>query len=718
MARRRTRTSQRPSPGESIDGLVTAYVIPPGQEKSFVALASPPASTGCELSGASIDRDHVDALYACGATKIVAKFVHPDAASPTSTVAGPFAISFDREPPPALKTWLESSLAAPDGPAAKWAWLAPQPTPSPSTSISSSASPATHGIPVDPRSGPIGMERRTDVTARVLPLVESAASVACVGALLVALIRLRLSKLDRALALGVFAVALLLRLVVPRVPANFYTDLNTGVANFSYNVEYRAPLHLLLSVLHLPASSLLLANVLLGSASAALLYVGLRTLDVAKTEPGERAKSILAPERVALAFSLLVATAPTFLRLSASDAAHIVGLAWLSAAVVLLGRSLQSTSAAWLGALACTCWLIGAARRELALAPLGLVGLAMLSDAPKSKKGAASAAALLGTGLGAMLTPIVVLGVANVEIAASKDWALTYLRLLPTAATASFDGLPHVIRPGLVMFALGAILTRRPGLLVAYLIVFVSQTWIYAVSIFSSVMDHPLESWALARYALLWLLVPLYFAAAGLTYAWSSLASRPRWMGYLAAAVVGGIALLSLPSAFRLHGYQHEYLFLRSALPQAPGDVPLVVVWQKNGGVDYCEALAAPHYGYSELPRRRPILALPTGIPLSMYFDELPAQFLYFHNVLSQIDLRRLDAYPGYTKASLEEARRTDCVLRTGQLLDARRGLPVMYIQFFLEDAQRADLELWMVDREAARARLPDCDRVEAHSGW
>lgn len=82
--------------------------------------------------------------------------------------------------------------------------------------------------------------------------------------------------------------------------------------------------------------------------------------------------------------------------------------------------------------------------------------------------------------------------------------------------------------------------------------------------------------------------------------------------------------------------------------------------------------------------------------------------FSVLRNVLTQVDVNGLDRFPSETRASLEEAKRSDCVLRGGTLVDARRAVPLAYIQLPVP-GQVADLELWLVDREAARSNLARC---------
>jgi hypothetical protein len=685
---------------------VTAYVIPAGQEAKFLKLASSPPTTGCELSGASIDKDHVDGTYVCGDVSIVATFVHPTVPKTNALVAGDFGVSFEPPAPLPLRTWLDGSLKSAAG---TWIWQA---LPDPPSTSASAPSPLAEPIPVDPRFGRAEHPKRTDAAARALPVLEASVTVLCLVALVVALIRMRATRRDGFIALALFVLALGLRVAVPWVPANYYTDLDIGVPNYSYNREYIAPIHSLFRAVHLPISGLVLANVLLGSVAVALFYLGLRDF-APKTGVGGGTSSFVRPDRVALVFSMLVATGVTFIRISASDAPHIVALAWLAASVVLLGRVLKSSSRAWLVALVGSCWLVGAARRELALAPIGLMALTLLATESTAAKRRAIAATVVGVGLGATATPIAFLGTANVDIGFHKEWALIYLRLFHVAAAATFDGLSVIVPVGLALMVLAAIATRRPQVVLGYLVLLASQTWIYAVSPFAAAIDHPLESWALARYALLWLLVTLYFVSAGVTFAWSFVRARSKSASYALVVVVCGVAISNYRGLMRLHGYQHEYLFLRASLPQVlpslSRELPIVVVWQKSGGIDYCESLAVPHYGFSPFTKDREVLALPTSIPLETYFDRLPPRFVYFRNLLSQVDVTQLAGLPPETRQSLEEAQRTDCVLRTGQPLAAWRDLPVTYIQLPLRNAQHGDLELWLVDKEEARRRFAAC---------
>jgi hypothetical protein len=305
-------------------------------------------------------------------------------------------------------------------------------------------------------------------------------------------------------------------------------------------------------------------------------------------------------------------------------------------------------------------------------------------------------------------TPVAILGHPNVEIALRREWVLGYLRALPRAMIAAFEGAPWALPIGLALVAFFSLRAKRLAPIVAYGALFVVESWIYALTPFGAAIDHHLQSWALSRYALIWLLVPTYFAAAGIAHAWKWTAEQWKPAAYVGALPICALALSSSSNLARLHGYQHEYRFLRRELKSVPDDVPLVVVWQKGKGIDYCESLAAPHYGYTEETPRRDVYVLPMSIALRDYFDRLPARFVYFRDVLTQVDTTALGAFPLETRSSLEEAQRTDCVLRGGELLRVRRDVPLMYIQLAVP-RQTADLELRLVDREQARARFDQC---------
>ncbi len=663
-------------------------VIPPGQEEHFLALTAVSPETGCTRVRASIQASEAQVTYACGDAVVVARFRHPSASTSTSTSAGDFTVAFDGSPPASLRTALVASAELRKG---QWRWAEV-----------TAGTPVVKGIPSDPRAGPVESVPRVDLVPRLLHGFEHAASLACLVALAVAVVRTRRPRSDWGTVGGLAMLAGLLREVVARVPANFYTDFRAGVPNYRYDVEYQAPLQSVLGLLRLPPTSLLFTNLLLGALCPVLLYLGLVTI------PGAPDKSLVArakdPSRQALVVAVLVATGTAFVRISATDAPHVVGLAWLCAGTVLLARSLAVDGWVWPLGVSGAAWLVAATRREFTLGPLLLAVLAWTSTAPIPRRRRAIGAVVIGLAA-SFAAPIAMLGRPNVEVGPRVSDLVAYFRALPRAVIMLADGVPLVVPLGLGLLFLAALHTRRPGVIFSYLALFVLQTALYALSPFASAIDHPMQSWALTRYALLWLLVPIYFAAIGWGWAMDMLCGV-RWARWPLGLVVAATCLSAAPLLGELHGYQREYVFLRQVLGRAPAKLPLVAVWQKGLQLDYCEALAVPHYGVGETLPPRPSVALPTSIPLSTYVDALPAEFIYFRNSLPQVDLGRWNG-PQDAAASLVEARRSDCALRTGKLL-ARERVDVRYIQMPMPN-QQVELELWLVDREAVRNRLQVC---------
>lgn len=661
------------------------YAIPPGQEDAFLALVSPRAGGSCRLDRASLEIDHAEAVYVCDSQTLRATFRHASAVSGSSHQLGDFSVSFERSPPPELLAALRASLDAKVG---SWRWVERDSTPSPS------------------RSGALVAEPEAIAPAPIsrTQQVEAAISFLCLLALIATLARARRPRRELLVAGALAAVAFAFRLAIPAVPANFYTDFDPRIANYRYDFAHHAPVQLLLSSLHLAPTGIFAADILLGALVVPLLYLGLRAVG----GRGSSRLAVLDPTRVALPMSALVAVWPAYARIAASDAPHVVGLFWLVASLVFLGRALAGRGVvAWVG-LVLSCWLVGAARRELAPGPVLIAALSLVAGASLRRRLVGAAASLVGGLLGAFLTPLALWGRPNVAVEISMGNLRAYVRAFGTALGTTFEGAPLLLRVGVALLAAVLVFERRLDVLLAYPILLASQTCIYAATPFGSAMDHPLESWALARYAQVWLLVPAYFAAAGLVDALARLPRR-RWLTESALLASTLLANSELGSLRDLHAYQREYLFLRRALPAQPSGLPLVAIWQKNAGIDYCESLALPHFGITALAPARETVVVPTTRALGEVLDQLPPRFLYFHGALAQVDLGALGALPPETSASLRRVKASDCALRGGTVVAAELGVPVRFIQLPLEHGPRMDLELRIVDRESVRAALGRC---------
>ena len=544
---------------------------------------------------------------------------------------------------------------------------------------------------------------------------ESAAALVLLFVTVAAVGMARPSRRSLAVGGALLAGSLLVRCLVPWVPANYYSDLATPYAGLSYDPSYLNPFYdLLWRLTNAPMAPFAL-NVVLGSLVPALLYWTLGAAgDGPPADPDD------APTRLALPFAAVVAVHPLFVRLSASEAPHVSALFVLALGAWHFRRALATRD--WLphlGMLAAA-FLVGAIRRELAVAPVlyGFLALRLYGRAALQHRRWATLLLLAGATLaGGTFTHVAVLGHSNAE--PTLGWAQLgrYLAAFPSSLLPRDPILPWLLKVGVPLLLLDSLVRRRWLVPAAYVAGMLVLTLPYAlVAPFADTYSSPLALWTFSRYALLWYLFPTYFAVWGL-----SRALGRRWLLRVPAdrvAVSLGLWVNALPAYGSLHPFQLEYRFLRAFVQQDRTHAPMLVGWQKNAGSDFCESLALPFFALSGAGAPREWLVRDARSSWPEVLGALRGPTYYFRNALPDIDLGRAPWLSSAARAEMQRAvtsfGQLQCLAeKNGALVFAWPAQAVVGTQFLAPDARYAPA-LYRLDPGARDWDFTGCDAGSA----
>ncbi|MBI5535820.1 MAG: hypothetical protein HY898_24085 [Deltaproteobacteria bacterium] len=610
------------------------HVLLPGNDAWIGEILRQAAKdAACQWEGASIEKSRVIARFECASAPSEVTLVHPEEGAPGATAAGPhFAVIAAPSCPGMLVDGVRRALQASrhESP-----WARPTLAPRPQERASRSRLRAMF-------LGPMGQEGQGEKGVALLLL----------GAVVAACLRDRPSRLRIVRAAIVGCVALVARLLVPRVPSNFYSDLSSPYPTFRNDPEYRHPIYDSLSGLFGSPQTPIFANIVMGSLSAAFIYLAMTT---PRQEPckGDPDWDRPGPQQLALPMAAAVALLPLYVRTSATDATAVAALFFLSVGGWLFCRALGRPSWIDTTGVVCAAWLVGATRIELGLAPLlWLLVAAHVHGPARVRRRIAPAALLLAAvAAGCTLTRQLAVGAPNAELGFRASGILGYVRALPLCLAVPGEMVPWLIRLGVLAVVLVSIKQKRHGVVLVYVAGTVLFTLPYLfVEGFSQLASAPLETWSVARYALLWHLLPTYFGVWGATI----VLSRTWWLrsGIDRAIVAALLCASAIPSLGRLESYQKEYLFLREVLRTDVTDRPIVAGWQKSAGVDLQDSLALPHYLLATPDRPREWIVVNESTTDSGALPSRPV--LYFRNTLAQVQLSA--AASGQTADALRDA--------------------------------------------------------------
>jgi hypothetical protein len=598
----------------------THWAIPAGIEErvgQMLGVSEPPTAS-CRFTGAEIENDRIVTRFDCGSSPVTLDLLHPEAAGAAGAspqhVTRQFVIVPRGTAPSDLLDALTERIRAGEG---DWAWIAVN-------------APRTRG-----RDEPLlrayewllGHEGGGEQVLALFLLAALVAMVVREG---------RDGRLTTAAAL--FAGSLILRWLVPWVPANFYDDLATPFPSYRFDEGYQNPFYDCLWWFTRNPRAPFIANVILGSLVPPLLYLALRADGPLRN--GDRDKATW----MALPFAATVAALPLYVRLSASEAPAISALFCFAAGAFLFRRAI--TVGGWLPHLgfAVAAWMVGAIRRELALGPIIYAFFAVHLNGRKAFAGAKArslALLLAAIFLGVTFTHLALAGHPNAIVELELPQILVWLRGVPRALLMREWMVPTLLQLGLLVFALDALVRWKPQRLLAYPAGLLLLTFPYALnSAFAGAVGEPLVNWAFSRYALIWYLWPTAFAVWGLERGWDGLRHLPGWVAVpLAVGVTVGLWWNVLPAYRILHPYQAEFLFLGRSLPIDGDAPPLLVGWQKNAGYDFCESLAMPYFALATPSAPRDVRVVDASKDLDDIVRELPPKSIYFLNALPQIRL-------------------------------------------------------------------------------
>lgn len=560
------------------------WTIPPGQETCVTSMLDP-IGTDCERGDVRIQRFHIEAVFTCGkAIPVVVQLFHPDQCTDCTIRTARFAIK-KGEPAPsdALVAAIAEQVKSRES---EFRW----------------EQPVSDGMGPPPEAPARFAWEWQSVAARsLIPWVLFAG-------LVVAWAWRRAGcwdKRDWFVAAGLFAVAACLRFAVPWVPANWYVDFAAppeGSPMFGKGGFFQVSL--LSYVLKAGGDRAVFAtNSLLGAASASMAFLA--------------AKCLTGTVRGAVAFGGLVATTPFFVRLSASDAPHVLVLFCFLLAALGVGTWLRGQS--WIGiSVAVAATLLAAPIRPDTAAGFWLLPWAVLwargqSSQKQPKDRIAAWLLLCAALLGAVPWLLHVLGSSwHGEAFNFPDvgWlerivlvvrrAAGVMAFWPTSLTEPLA--PAVLKVGYVAgWVVLAVRREKRGMVFLALGLLGSS----AAEVITN-FGGSLENLAIGRYATLtavvWMIPVAIALEAGARWVGERKGKRARMAAWVGAwLVVGGS---SVPGYREISFYGQEYLFLREALPH---EGTVVAIWgpSMKGGSDLDCCLAWPHL---LLARSRPAL--------------------------------------------------------------------------------------------------------------
>lgn len=544
-----------------------------------------PIGTDCRRGDVRIQRSHIEAVFTCGeSTPVVVQLFHPDQCTDCTIGTARFGIK-KGEPAPS-----DALLAA----------LAEQ--------VRSQESEFRWERPVSDGMGP-----PPEAPARFAWEWQSVAARSLIPWVLFAGLVVAWAwrtagcwdKRDWLVAAGLFAVAACLRFAVPWVPANWYVDFAAppeGSPMFGKGGFFQVSL--LSHVLAAGGDRAVFAtNSLLGAAAAGMAFLS--------------ARSLTGTMRGAVAFGGLVATTPFFVRLSASDAPHVLVLFCFLLATLGVGTWMRSRS--WTGiAVAAAATLLAAPIRPDTTMGFWLLPWTILwmrgpsnQRQPKDRIAAwlLSCAALLGS----VPWLLHILGSSwqgeNFNFS-DVGWLERIVLVLRRAAgviafwpkSLTEPLAPAVLKVGYIAGWVVLALDREKRSMVFLALGLLGASAAEVITNFGG----SLENLAIGRYATLtavvWMIPVAVAMDAGARWLGREKGKRARMAAWVIAWLV--VCGSSVPGYREISFYGQEYLFLREALPQ---EGTVVAIWgpSMRGGSDLDCCLAWPHL---LLARSRPAL--------------------------------------------------------------------------------------------------------------
>lgn len=598
------------------------HVLRPGFDSALSqAFKQAAQDAGCSWTKAAVQRDHVDASFVCESKTVDIVLRHPAQAGPESrALTNTFCLSFSPNTPTALVQSLQASLG--DAAFAE-AWERPTLAPRPAESTGQSVR----------RRVFLGVMGADAWGERVLLAALGLAVVRAVW-------RERWSRRN---VLAAFALAVLsaaARCLVPRVPANFYSDLGSPYPSFRFDQEYVHPVYSSLWWLTARPDAPMLANIVLGACVPPLVLVVLQ-----RTRRPAGSIDPDPPERLALPMALAVAVLPLYVRMSATDAAAVAALFFLAVGAWLFSRAMDSLDALDVAGSAIAAYLIGATRIELALAPLLWVLLSLRTHGAQRlrKRLTLIVPTAVAIAAGVLWTRQTVVGAPNAAFGLHIGDVRAYLIGFPRVLLLPGRMVPWLLRLGVLAALVLQTRARRAWVLAAYVggVAVFTLPSVLVPGMTATVSD-PLSSWAMARYALLWQLLPTYVAVWGLTLVLSR-----RWLVRFAIdRVVVGVALClnAGPSYTALARYQTEYLYLEGFFAREK-DAAVLAGWQKYAGVDLQDSLALPYYALADASRPRRWVVLEAD-RIDEAGQARTEHLYYFQNTLTQLEPSSPDIDP------------------------------------------------------------------------